>query len=396
MTDAARDAQFEEAMRLEKAGDAEGAVRILQELAKPALTMKIAQAMGVTLLNAARFDEAERWLGQAARHRPSNVGVRTNLGRVYEGQGRFELAELEYKTALAFEPESTYAKLAFANFLLSGGRYREGWPLMEVRAQEYPDLVPPVTDDFPEWKGQPLAGKSILVWYEQGFGDQIQMCRFARELKARGASRVTLGCRPPLAKLFSTLDAADEIVPVGRDELVAVRGHDYWTRYFSMPAYLGTTLESLWTGPYLGASDDKREKWRGWSGVGLAWRASATGFNAANKSLPPEQARRLFDLGVVSLDPEDTGATDFADTAAIIEQLDLVISIDSAPAHLAGAMGKPVWTLLPFLKLDWRWLRSGDGSPWYPSMRLYRQSKASDWPATIDRVIDDLRAAGHA
>jgi ADP-heptose:LPS heptosyltransferase len=128
--------------------------------------------------------------------------------------------------------------------------------------------------------------------------------------------------------------------------------------------------------------------------VGLAWQASPTGFNAANKGLTADEAQRLIGLGAVSLDPADTGVADFADTAAIIETLDLVISIDSAVAHLAGAMGKPCWTLLPYIRCDWRWLQGRRDSPWYPSMRLYRQTRPRDWRETLDQVIADLASPG--
>ena len=125
-------------------------------------------------------------------------------------------------------------------------------------------------------------------------------------------------------------------------------------------------------------------------GVGLVWQASPTGFNAANKGLPRAVAQRLLDRGAISLQPEDTGAADFADTAAIIARLDLVISIDTAVAHLAGAMGKPCWTLLPYVHCDWRWLRDRGDSPWYPGMKLYRQAQPQDWSQTLDQVLADL------
>jgi ADP-heptose:LPS heptosyltransferase len=128
----------------------------------------------------------------------------------------------------------------------------------------------------------------------------------------------------------------------------------------------------------------------------VAWRASPTGFNGANKGLPDGLAQRLLDLGAISLDPADTGAADFADTAAIIEGLDLVISIDTSVAHLAGAMGKACWTLLPAIRCDWRWLRDRTDSPWYPTMRLYRQTRPGDWTATVEQVIADLGSAGLA
>ncbi len=384
------EAAFEAALGLEKEGRIAEAAASLLALTKPVLTLKVAFHLGRLLLQTGDYAQAEHWLGLAARHRPADPAVRMNLGRSYDLQGKIDLADLEYRTALAFDPKFEAARLALSGLLLSVGRYREGWPLMEARAELNPDLVPRVGVSFPEWTGQPLDGKSVLVWYEQGFGDQIQMCRFVRGLKERGAAHVALGARPPLTHLFTTLEHADEIIPVPRGTSVAVKSYDFWTRYFSMPHHLGTTLGDLPSPPYLSAPADRREKWKGYSGIGLAWKASPTGFNGRNKTLPPEQAQRLFDLGVTSLDPDDTGVTDFADTAAIIEQLDLVISIDSAVAHLAGAMGKPVWTLLPYVNTDWRWLRDRSDSPWYPSMRLYRLAAPDDWARLTDQVVADL------
>jgi hypothetical protein len=222
------------------------------------------------------------------------------------------------------------------------------------------------------------------------------MARFVGSLKARGAAHVTLGCRPVLAPLFATLAGADAIVPIARGAAAQVATHDYWSRYFSLPEPLGLTLETLPAEPYLSAPTDRLARWAGFAGrarVGVVWQASPTGFNAANKGLPDDLARRLLDAGAMSLQPDDTGAQDFADTAAIVAGLDLVISIDTSVAHLAGAMGKPCWTLLPAIHCDWRWLRERSDSPWYPSMRLYRQATPRDWRGTVNQVLADLAAA---
>jgi len=385
------DAAFDAALALEKEGRIDDALAAMRALAEPVLTLRVAFQLGRLLNATGDYAEAEHWLMTAARHRPQDPAIRMNLARAYDLQGKIDLADLEYRTALAFDPKFEPARLAHAGLLLSVGRYAEGWPKFEARVDLNPTVVPKIGVSFPEWKGEPLHGKSVLVWYEQGFGDQIQMCRFARDLKARGASHVALGVRPPLTHLFTTMADADEIIPVPRGTVIEVRNYDYWTRYFSMPHHLKTSLETLPKPPYLSAPPDRRERWKGYSGVGLAWRASPTGFNALNKTLPPDQAQRLLDMGAMSLDPEDTGVSDFADTAAIIEQLDLVISIDSAVAHLAGAMGKPVWTLLPFINTDWRWLRDRTDSPWYPTMRLYRLAARNDWARLTDQVVEDLR-----
>lgn len=293
------------------------AVEVLRGQVAQAPRLKVVALLGSALYRLGELDEAERWLQMAVAYHPQNVGTRHLLGNVYSAAGKAMLAEIELRTALAFDPEAHHVRLALAGLYLSLGRWPEGWPLLEARELTNPDAVPPVSVSFPKWRGEPLEGKSILVWYEQGLGDQIQMSRFATTLKERGASRVALGCRPSLVDLFATLRGADEVIPVERGKAVALRSYDYWSRYFSLPASLGITPANLPAQPYLSAPADRREGWAGYSGVGFVWRASPTGFNAAAKGLPDDIARQFLDRGVVSLHPEDTGVSDFADTAGI-------------------------------------------------------------------------------
>jgi tetratricopeptide (TPR) repeat protein len=388
----APDDPFARASALQRKADFAGAAEAYREATRQVVTVNGALNFGVCLMEIGEFDEAERWLVLAARHRPTNPLIRRLLGNLLVEKAAFDRAELEYRTGMALAPEDQTCRLALSGLLLKLDRYAEGWPLMEARVELNPDTVPPVNVAFPQWTGQPLNGGSVLVWYEQGFGDQIQFCRFAQTLKARGAGHVAFACRPPLVDLLKTAPGIDEIIPAAQGAVITIRTYDFWTRYFSLPGALGITLGTLPNGPYLSAPADRRERWKGFSGVGLAWRASPTGFNGRNKTLPEPLARELMDLGAISLDPDDTGVTDFADTAAIIEQLDLVISIDSAVAHLAGAMGKPCWTLLPKLHCDWRWGIGRRDSPWYPSMRLFRQERPGDWRPMVDEMIRDLKA----
>jgi tetratricopeptide (TPR) repeat protein len=390
---------FEDGAELQKAGRFAEAAEVYLRLADKVLTVNLAINLGVCLTETGDFAGALRYLGLAAGSKPENPDIRRLLGVALAEAGRTDLAEAEYRTALALRPGDEPALLALGGLCLSMGRYAEGWPLLDVRVTLHPGLVPQISLSFPEWKGEPLTGKSILVWVEQGFGDQIQMARFTRELKALGASRITLGCRPPLAHLFSTLESVDVVIPVAAKAKISVETHDYWIRCFSLPGRLGMTLETLPGQPYLSAPADRRARWADYAKgarAGLVWQVSTTGFNARHKVLPDQLARRLLDRGVISLQPEDTGAQDFADTAAIIEGLDLVISVDTATAHLAGAMGKPCWTLLPYVHCDWRWLRARTDSPWYPTMRLYRRTDPQGWTQTVDRVLTDLEGAGLA
>jgi tetratricopeptide (TPR) repeat protein len=388
---------FEAGAELQKASRFAEAAEVYQRLADKVLTVNLAINLGVCLTEMGDFPRAQHFLRLAAGAKPDNVDIRRLLGAAYAEDGRTDQAEAEYRAGLAAKPGDEAILLAMGGLYLSLGRYAEGWPLLDARIALHPGVVPPISLSFPEWRGEALTGKSILIWVEQGFGDQIQMARFTRELKARGAARVTLGCRPPLAHLFSTLESIDVIIPVAAKARISVDTHDYWSRCFSLPGRLGVTLETLPAAPYLSAPADRRARWRGYGNgarAGLVWQVSTTGFNTRHKLLPDAQAQRLLDRGVISLQPEDTGAADFADTAAIIEGLDLVIAVDTATAHLAGAMGKPCLTMLPYVHCDWRWLRDRSDSPWYPTMKLYRRTDRHDWTGTVDRVLNDLAAAG--
>ena len=391
------EADFQTGVALQQAGRFAEAAEAYLRVAASRLTVNLAINLGACFHEIGDRARALHYLSLAARERPGDARVRRLLGAALGEAGQTELAEEQLLAGLAANPGDGPTELALSSLYLSLGRYAEGWPLQAPRAALYPDLVPPITATFPEWRGEPPAGKSVVIWIEQGFGDQIQMARFAGSLKARGAARVTLGCRPEMAHLFSTLKGVDVLVPIAVGGSASIETHDYWSRYFSLPGALGITLETLPATPYLSAPADRRSRWAGFGAgakAGLVWRASPTGFNAANKGLPPAQAQRLLDAGVISLQPQDTGAADFADTAAMIDALDLVISIDTSVAHLAGAMGKPCWTLTPYVHCDWRWLRDRTDSPWYPSMRLYRQIRAGDWSETVSQVLADLSAAG--
>lgn len=391
-----RETTFEAGAELQKAGRFAEAAEVYQRLADEVLTVNLAINLGICLTETGDFARAQHFLSLAAGKRPENADVQRLLGAALAEGGRTDEAEAAFRAGLAAKPGDEATLLALGGLHLSLGRYDQGWPLLDARVALHPGVVPQISLSFPEWRGESLVGKSLLIWVEQGFGDQIQMARFTRELKARGASRITLGARPPLAHLFSTLASVDVVVPVAAKTKISVETHDYWTRCFSLPGRLGVTLETLPAQPYLAAPEDRRARWSGHAKgarAGLVWRVSTTGFNARHKALPDDLAQRLLDRGLISLQPEDSGAEDFADTAAIIETLDLVISVDTAVAHLAGAMGKPCWTILPYVHCDWRWLRDRSDSPWYPTMKLYRRSDPHDWTEVVERVLDDLATA---
>lgn len=267
---------------------------------------------------------------------------------------------------------------------LRAGRYLEGWPLYEARH----DATPKPKLSFPEWQGQDLSGKRLLIWPEQGFGDKIQMARFIPRLVEMGA-RVTVLVEPALVELFQR---SFEVEVMAASGAVSFPDPDYWVMFGSIPCQLQVGLEDLPRSPYLRASEQLRALPAGVR-VGVVVKGDPRHANNAHRSLPPVLAQELLQAPLtMSLAPEDSGAKDFQHTADLIAQLDLVITVDTSVAHLAGALGKPVWIMLPAVGVDWRWLEHREDSPWYPSARLYRQSKATGWRGVVDRVKQDLAA----
>jgi hypothetical protein len=297
--------------------------------------------------------------------------------------GRHEMAADILRDALRQAPNDAGAARSLGIVLLTLGRYAEGAPLYEARlAAEPPRNAPQLP--FPRWAGEPLDGKTVLIWPEQGAGDQIMFARFAAVLASRGCD-VTLICHPTLERLFR------QSLPVrvlGASGAVEFPDPDVWLWSNSLLAAAGADLASLPAAPYLFAAPARAPSFR----IGVATRGNPNHPNDAHRSLPEREAAVLLGLpGAGSLHAEDTGAADFAETAEIIAGLDLVISVDTSIAHLAGAMGKPVWVLLPEHQTDWRWMRDRPDSPWYPSARLFRQPLTGDWASVLDAVTEAAR-----
>ncbi len=375
--------------------------------------------IGNALLGNRQFDEAVENYRRALEINPEYAEVHCSLGVALKELGRLDEAVASFQKALQIDPALVEARLNLGSLFLSQGRYAEGWPEYEARYDpSYPgrQSIPPNLP-FPQWQGQPLSGKSILIWPEQGFGDEIQFARYVPLLKNRGVSHITLVCKPPLKALLESLPGADKVIT--QTEAASLPLHDYWTFSMSLPLHFATTVETIPAGlPYLDVPRETLERWRqrlpaGGLKVGLVWKGSALHSNDVNRSLPglsilaplwsvpgvifislqkgqgeeeaatPPAAQPILDLG--------SDIIDFADTAAIVAQLDLVICIDTAIAHLAGALSKPCWVLLPDTGTDWRWLRERSDSPWYPHvMHLFRLTKDHDWSATIDDVAQNL------
>ena len=326
------------------------------------------------------FASAERRLAEAIAQRPQDHQARHALGALYSTLGRPAEAETTLRAALALAPESPETQVALGIVLLGLGRHEEGWKLYEARHRMALGVAKPPLPQ-PEWQGEPLAGKRLQIWPDEGLGDQIQHARVVPWLRAQGAE-VTVICDPALERLFKANLDADVFGARGE---VAAPDPDYWVMFGALFARAGLTAETAPKPPYLAAKPSKQKKG---ARIGVMAAGNPKHPNDAHRSLPPALAQRLLDLpGAVSLTPEATGAADFADTAAVIAGLDLVISVDTSVAHLAGAMSKPVWILLPRLGTDWRWGLEGETTPWYPSARLWRQPAIGRWGPVVDAVV---------
>lgn len=378
--------------------------------------------LGNLLMRRQCLEEAEAAYRRAVALCPTMAEAHNNLGSLLSLRGRAEDAEAAlaaFRRALALKPDYADARRNLALLLLSLGRFDEAWREYEARSAVAASQAIPPDLPFPPWRGEPLAGKRIALWPEQGLGDYIQFVRYVPLLKAMGAARVTLYCPPALTLLLLTVAGVDEL----RDprDAGSAPDHDYWVFPLSLPLHFGTTVASIPARlPYLRALHDRHAAWQGrlpdpGLRVGLLWRGNPRHRNDDQRSLPglatlaPLWAApgvRFVSLQKGSGEEEALAPPpqqpivalggeirDFADTAAIVAQLDLTISVDTAVAHVAGALGKPCWVLLPAFGTDWRWLRGRTDSPWYPEvMRLFRQSVAGDWTEPVAALAAALAA----
>ncbi|MET0320033.1 MAG: tetratricopeptide repeat protein [Duganella sp.] len=376
---------------------------------------QLVQNYGVLLHKLKRFDESEAAALLAVRLAPGSPSAWNQLGVLLACVKREEEAEACYRHALALDPGFARARFNLAYVLLRQGRLEEGWPLLEARWQFEPMAQ---AFDCAPWQGESLKGKSIVIALEAGQGDMIHFCRYAALLKQRGAARVAVACHASLRRLFATLPGVDDVVA----SPAPMAGWDYWTHPMRLPSLFGTVPATIPAAiPYLCAEPMLAQLWcerlaaaspaGSTLRVGLAWQGNPDYENDADRSLPSLQtlAPLAFVEGVTFVSLQKGAAEaqaaqppsgmrllaiaselhDFADTAAVIANLDLVISVDTAVAHLAGAMGKPCWLLLPDYRCDWRWMTARDDTPWYPAMRLFRQPTGGDW----DGVVSALAAA---
>ncbi|HEX3888700.1 MAG TPA: tetratricopeptide repeat protein [Phenylobacterium sp.] len=361
-------ADLADAIRRHRAGDLAGAEAAYLAIVSHGEHADALCNLGLIAKARGRLDEAETYFVRAVQASPGGAISAYNLGSLYWRAGRLADALPLLETA-ARHPQMTGAKENLGHVYLALGRDAEGWPLHDERTQRTQSKAQGLS--FPEWRGEPLAGKRLFLWAEQGFGDQILAARFIPHLGAE----VTYVCAPELARLFDGLGAT--VIPRAAENPIAP--HDYWSLPLSLPRWCGPVPNSAYlTGHARSPS----------GGVGVAWKGNA--LPDPGRSLPPDLAGELLALpGALSLHPEDTGARDFQDTADIVAGLDLVVTIDTSIAHLAGALGKPTLVLLQHHIVDWRWR---DGPPWYASVEVLRQPAPGDWRGLVDAIIRRLSA----
>ncbi len=374
-------------------------------------------SLGTTLIELDRFVAAEQACRAAIAKRPDYAEAHHTLAIVLNRLGRTQEAEAAYRHALEIRRDLTWLKFGLATLLLETGRYQEGWRLYEARHEQLdgPPRSRPPKVSCPQWQGEALHGKSVLIWPEQGFGDALQFGRYIRFLKAQGAAHITFACAPALGRLFAAVDGIDVVLE--SHAAVEQGRYDFWTFLLSLPLHLGNSIDPIPSADFLTLRPDWMSKWHSrldpLSGrkVGLVWKGNPKHVNDHNRSLPSLKTLAplwgLPDISFISLQKgagEDEASApstdqpilhlgadiaDFADMAAIVAQLDLLICVDTAAAHLAGALGKPCWVMLPATDNEWRWTRkaTGPASCWYAdNMLAFRQSEPRNWAETVERI----------
>lgn len=374
----------------------------------------------ITLQKLERFADAGKNYRQAISLNPNHAKAHSNLGLVLKHQEQFVESEQHFLTALQLDPQYIDAHYNYGLLLLLLGRLKEGWA--QYQWFYHPQNLNPSKPNqpnlqVPQWQGQPLQGKTILIHSEQGFGDLIQFVRYAQHLKANGATVWVLVTKP-LVKIFKTVPWIERVLENGQQHQAVF---DYWVFPLALPFWFQTTLETVPCNvPYLFTDETKVLWWREWltlqipaenKRVGLVWAGNPIQLNNKNRSLKLSQFSVFADLPNITFVSLQLGKeaqnevknapdglnivdasffiNDFSDSAALLKNLDVLITVCSAPAHLAGALDVPVWTIIskPF---DWRWLLEREDSVWYKNTRLFRQSKSGDWHGVLENVKTQL------
>jgi tetratricopeptide (TPR) repeat protein len=377
---------------------------------------EVLNTLGSALLEQGKAEEALVYLEQARRLKPDFAGVYHNLGAATLELGQPQQALEHFRQAIRCDPNHATAHMSLGMVHLLLGQFEEGWTEYAWRwkTREFIDrgfVQPP-------WDGGSLDGKTILLHVEQGLGDTLQFIRYAPMLKKRGG-KVVAECQPALRKILRRTPGIDQLVSAGEP----LPAFDVQIPFLNLPLLFGTTLATIPADvPYVFADAELVERWRedlgGIAGrkIGINWQGNPKNKKDRRRSFPLDLLRplalipevRLISLqkgagvdqlreagralGVVDLGERlDEMSGPFMDTAAVMKNLDLVVTSDSATAHLAGALGVPVWVALPFLP-DWRWQLKRPDCPWYPTMHLFRQPRPGDWESVFAEIAQTLSA----
>ena len=375
--------------------------------------------LGTIAQKQGRPAEAIAEFNKALAANPGFAEAHHDLGVALRAQGRLDEALRCFDRALAIQPGFAPSRFSKSLVLLLLGDFARGLELFESRLEVCEDAL--ILDwlaflakhpEKPRWRGEDLRGRSLLVWTEQGAGDCMMMARYLALLVERGAGRILVLCDPSLTRLLRALPVACEVL--SRVDVLSLDAFDLHCPMMSLPFLFGTRLDTIPDAvPYLQVPAGLRERWSqhlaGSKGlkVGLAWAGNRKYGRDSLRSVSFRQLGPLFELPGVTyvslqkaVSAEERGemnrlpdwmdeCVDFMDTAALVVNLDLVVSVDTSVAHLAGALGRPVWLLNRF-ESEWRWLRDGEKSPWYPTMRVFRQLAANDWEGVIRRLAGEL------
>jgi hypothetical protein len=364
-----------------------------------------------------RYDDALEAGHRAAKSDPNDPICHSNLSVLHYERGEPDKAAFHAERALAMSAAQPSAHLGLAEALLIQGDFVRGWEEYEWR-YKLPGVPNPMPlENIPAWDGTALPDGALLLVADQGYGDGIQFSRYIPWAKTRCA-KVVVACSKELQPLVRQLPGVDFIF----DAWNACPKVDAWETLSGLPRHHGTRLDNVpWDAPYMRADPDVRAKWaarldtlapRGRPRVGLVWAGRPTHMNDRNRSINLARLAPITDLDgynfislqkgpateqigayfgrapLVNLGPE---IGDFGDSAAVIDELDLLLSVDTSVGHVAGAIGKPAWVMLPYAP-DWRWLRDRSDTPWYPSMRLFRPPSPKDWDSVIATVAAGLKA----
>ena len=364
---------------------------------------------GNALQDVGKTDEAADAYARAVSLRPDHAPAHLNLGNILRMANKTDEATEHYRAALAAQPDFPEAQWSMGLHHLQHGRFEQGWPLFEARLRV--EQFPLRRIDGAIWDGSDLHGRRILIYPEGGFGDAIQFFRFARLVHEQRGGHVLFAGPPELKRLFSIQPGIEKYIADGEP----LEPFDVHCPLLSLPLRFGTKIDTIPPAPYLHADPPLVEQWKrrlnpsdARMKIGLVWAGSPQNLNDINRSMSMEQLAPLAEIkGVrfIGLQKERWGTppagleienfseqlSDYAETAALVSNLDMAICVDTSVAHLCGALGKPTW--VPMCEpTEWRWLLEREDSPWYGSMRLFRQPRPGDWETPMRRIAEELKA----